>query len=232
PISSAFIPAAGSSSSRSLGLAASARASASLRCSPKDRLAASSFCLWPRAENSSSCAISSRTCVCPPSQRAKKPRRERSSGEFCATHRFCQTLSCPKSRMLWKVRAMPSCSLPCTGTSLSGCFLNTISPAVKGNSPAIRLTVVLLPEPLGPIRPTISPSFTVRSSPSTARTPPKWRDTAFSSSTVPPEQAVRPQVHRQDDERAEQEVAPIAEESQSFDEECLNEDHRRERAED
>src|SRR5205809_247314 len=49
---------------------------------------------------------------------------------------------------------------------------------------------------------------------------------------MPPEQAVRPQVHRQNDECAEQEVAPIAEESQSFDEECLNEDHRRERAED
>jgi hypothetical protein len=36
-------------------------------------------------------------------------------------------------------------------------------------------TAVLLPEPFGPIRPTISRSFTLRSSPSTARTPPKWR---------------------------------------------------------
>ena len=33
-------------------------------------------------------------------------------------------------------------------------------PAVGGNSPQIRLTMVLLPEPLGPIRPKISPCAT------------------------------------------------------------------------
>src|SRR3989442_1879554 len=88
------------------------------------------------------------------------------------------------------------------------------------------LTAVLLPEPLGPISPTISPCATLRSRPSTARTPPKWRATLFSSSTPPPKQPMRPQVHRQDDERAEEEVAPVAEIAQSLDQQYLDEDHR------
>src|SRR5437773_12481384 len=94
----------------------------------------------------------------------------------------------------------------------------------------MRLTAVLLPEPLGPIRPTISPSATVRSRPSSARTPPKWRATPFSSSTPPPEESLWPQVHRQDDERAEEEVAPVAEIAQSLDQQYLDEDHRRQGA--
>src|SRR2546426_4137073 len=88
------------------------------------------------------------------------------------------------------------------------------------------LTAVLLPEPLGPIRPTISPCATFRSRPSTARTPPKWRATPFSSSTPPPQEPLWPQVHRQDDERAEEEVAPVAEIAQSLDQQYLDEDHR------
>src|SRR5437773_1118108 len=94
----------------------------------------------------------------------------------------------------------------------------------------MRLTAVLLPEPLGPIRPTISPSATVRSRPSSARTPPKWRSTPFSSSTPPPEESLWPQVHRQDDERAEEEVAPVAEIAQPLDQKDLDEDHRRQGA--
>ena len=39
--------------------------------------------------------------------------------------------------------------------------------------PAIRLKVVLLPEPLGPIRPNISPGATAKETWLTARKPPK-----------------------------------------------------------
>src|SRR5882672_9952854 len=100
-------------------------------------------------------------------------------------------------------------------------------PAERPNSPDTRFTVVLLPEPFGPIRPTISPWRTLRSSPSTALTPPKCRDTPFSSSTpAPPEKAARAQVHDQHDERAEQQVAPVAQVAQARDEEALHEDHR------
>src|SRR5947209_1013216 len=41
-------------------------------------------------------------------------------------------------------------------------------------------TSVVLPAPLGPIRPQISPSATSSDTPSTARTPPKWRRTSNS----------------------------------------------------
>src|SRR5882672_7877528 len=89
------------------------------------------------------------------------------------------------------------------------------------------LTAVLLPEPLGPIRPTISPCATFRSRPSTARTPPKWRATLLSSSTPPPKEPLWSQVHRQHDQGAEEQVAPVAEAAQPFDQEHLDEDHRR-----
>src|SRR5688572_19428173 len=235
-ISSLFIPAAGSSSSRSRGRVASARASSSRRCSPNERLAASSSWRAARPENSSSWAISPRTPLCPPSQRATKPRSARSCGEFCATHRFCHTLSWPKRRMFWKVRAIPSCRRLWVGKPARFVPLKTISPDVSGNRPVTTFTAVLLPEPFGPIRPTISPSFTSRSSPSTALTPPKWRAARRSSSTAAPaiftKQSLGPEIHRQNDQRAEQQVAPVAEVAQALDQERLHEDHRGEGAED
>ena len=45
------------------------------------------------------------------------------------------------------------------------------------------------------------------------------------------EQAARAQVHREHDQRAEEEVAPVAEEAQALDQEALDEDHGGERAE-
>src|SRR3972149_6594022 len=119
-----------------------------------------------------------------------------------------------------------------------------MAPEVSGNRPVMRLTVVLLPEPFGPIRPTISPSPTVSSSPSTARAPPKWRATCVRSSTAPARQfalqpgqrariehPARPQVHRQHDQRPEQQIAPVAQVAQAFDQESLHENDGEDRAE-
>ena len=131
---------------------------------------------------------------------------------------------------------------------------NRTWPAVGANRPQIRLTIVLLPEPLGPMRPRISPSETARSTPSTARTPPKclvkclelkhWRvpccgSTAAHALDQAPEskcragieQAARPDIHGEHDQSAEQQVAPIAHEAQAFDQEGLDEDDGDERAE-
>src|SRR5688572_19508924 len=100
-------------------------------------------------------------------------------------------------------------------------------PAVTGNTPQMRFTVVLLPEPLGPMRPTISPSRTAKSSPSTARTPPKYFESPLSSSisrTARPrrheaaqhahhalvDHPARPPIHHQQDEQAEGEIADVA----------------------
>src|SRR5215475_4579054 len=141
--------------------------------------------------------------------------------------------------MFWNVRAIPRPTRLCTGVRARSSPRNRIVPEVSGKRPLTRLTVVLLPDPLGPISPTISPSATVRSSPSTARTPPKWREACASSSMASRaeeasharedrrvDQAVRPEVHGEDDQRAEEQVAPIAEEAQPFDQESLHEDYR------
>ena len=47
----------------------------------------------------------------------------------------------------------------CDGASVMSLILeDDVRPMSTGTTPQIRLTVVLLPEPLGPIRPKISPS--------------------------------------------------------------------------
>src|SRR5262245_47622742 len=146
--------------------------------------------------------------------------------------------------MFWNVRAIPSPTRLCTGVRARSSPRNRIVPEVSGKRPLTRLTVVLLPDPLGPISPTISPSATVRSSPSTARTPPKWREARVSSSMASRaeeasharkdrgvDQAVRPEIHGEDDQRTEEQIAPVAEKAQPLDQESLHEDHRREGAE-
>src|SRR5215470_18187225 len=56
-----------------------------------------------------------------------------------------------------------------------------IRPPLGMVSPARQLKNVDLPAPLGPIRPIISPSFTVRSAPATARNSPKLFDTSLAA---------------------------------------------------
>src|SRR5687767_7075309 len=127
---------------------------------------------------------------------------------------------------------MPRCRRRWVGSFSRLSPSKRISPVVAGKRPAMTFTVVLLPEPFGPISPTISSLRTVRSRPSTALTPPKWRERARSSSTVSTEEPVGPQVHGRDDQRAEEQVAPVAEETQAFHQHRLHEDHRGEGTED
>src|SRR5690348_10163167 len=63
---------------------------------------------------------------------------------------------------------------------------NRTCPAVGARNPVTRLNRVVLPAPFGPISPTISPSRTSNDTPSTARSPPKVRDSPETSSTAPP----------------------------------------------
>src|SRR3979409_1365648 len=51
--------------------------------------------------------------------------------------------------------------------------------------PVTTLNSVVLPEPFGPIRPTISPSFTAKSTPARATRPPKRQVTPLQASTAP-----------------------------------------------
>src|SRR5229473_2576157 len=132
---------------------------------------------------------------------------------------------------------------------------NRTWPAVTGNRPQTRLTTVDLPEPFGPMRPNTSPCGTLRSRPSTARTPPKCLLSPLSSSiarlpVANPhafdsgdrrriDESTRPDIHSEQNEAPEQQVAPVAKEAQPLDQKALDEDdgdqspeHARETAED
>ena len=60
---------------------------------------------------------------------------------------------------------------------------NRTDPALGRSAPAIRLNVVLLPEPFGPIRPRISPSATSKDTFLTARKPSNDLVSPLTSST-------------------------------------------------
>src|SRR5919106_3352299 len=61
-----------------------------------------------------------------------------------------------------------------------------IAPAFSDRKPETQLSNVVLPEPLGPITPLISPAPTVRSTPSRARLAPNHRFSPEASSTGSP----------------------------------------------
>ena len=89
----------------------------------------------------------------------------------------------PNSRMFWNVRAMPA------RTTFSG-FGGRIDPSsvtfpsVGMYMPVRQLKKVVFPAPLGPMRPTISPSCTFMLTSSTAVRPPKRIVTPLASRTI------------------------------------------------
>src|SRR6266508_6243008 len=70
----------------------------------------------------------------------------------------------------------------------------SISPEVGRRNPVIRLNTVVLPAPLGPMSPRISPASTVKEKRSTARSPPKSRVRSLTvrSAMAPRSPAPRP----------------------------------------
>jgi hypothetical protein len=60
------------------------------------------------------------------------------------------------------------------GSLLTFWLRQTMSPELGGTAPEIKFTVVDLPDPLGPINPTISLEFTSKLKFLTACTPPKF----------------------------------------------------------
>ena len=79
-------------------------------------------------------------------------------------------------RGIWNVRAMPRRQIWCADMPPISASAKRIEPLVGRIAPAIRLKVVLLPDPLGPMRPRISPSRTSKETWLTARKPPKRFD--------------------------------------------------------
>ena len=79
-----------------------------------------------------------------------------------------------KSRSAWKVRAMPSLARAAGGSlSIATPARRSLEEAPTGCSPLITLSSVDFPEPFGPITPVNPPGMTSRSTPSSARSPPK-----------------------------------------------------------
>src|SRR5258708_2465606 len=68
---------------------------------------------------------------------------------------------------------MPACATRSAARPAISSPRKRTEPESARTAPAIRLNVVLLPEPFGPIRPRISPSASWKDTPSTAVTPPK-----------------------------------------------------------
>ena len=80
-----------------------------------------------------------------------------------------------RSFTCWKVRAMPARAIWRWARRLMSCPRKLILPWFSGSAPVIRLNIVVLPAPLGPIRPRISPALTSKLTLSTATRPPKRR---------------------------------------------------------
>ena len=86
---------------------------------------------------------------------------------------FSSTVISRNSRVIWKVRPRPRCARSHDGSPSIRSPSSQISPESARIVSSIRLKIVVLPEPLGPIRPVIEPSGTANEAPSTALTPPK-----------------------------------------------------------
>src|SRR6476646_9242538 len=78
---------------------------------------------------------------------------------------------------------MPRLMIRCGGRPASSWPSNVIEPAVGGNVPESMLKIVLLPDPFGPIRPTISPRSTLNDTLLTAVNPPKRFESPLTVST-------------------------------------------------
>ncbi len=102
----------------------------------------------------------------------------------CAAMAAFSTTLIPASRCAcWKVRAMPRAAMRLDPSRSMRCPAKTILPPFTGSTPEMRLKVVVLPAPLGPMRPRISPAASEKVSSFTATRPPNLRLTARTSSS-------------------------------------------------
>src|SRR5262245_4438420 len=98
--------------------------------------------------------------------------------------------------MFWNVRAIPAATRAWVGLPVMSAPSNRTRPDVGAVRPAITFTMVLFPEPLGPIRPRISPLASWKDTPSTALTPPKCLARLSTSSTERAPPSLDQALHR------------------------------------
>ena len=160
------------------------------RCWPSARVPASS-CSWsPRPTRSSWRAASASSCALLGAVEPQHRAPARPCGRAGARRaRRSPAPSCRGSACTcWKVRAMPEPRDLARRQRRRSCCAAEPRPrrASSGSTPVIRLKVVDLPAPLGPIRPTISPARTWKLTSLTATRPPNSLRTACTSSSSSP----------------------------------------------
>ena len=186
-VSRCAMPDDGSSSSSTDGPCASVQARSTMRRVPVESsptnlsaYACKRISSMSRSTSSSTAARTPAppaTAGTPPAGRAPRPcarRRWRS----CRARSSTGTAGRPGTSGRARARARP-----CGETSVTSVPSSTTRPLVGVTKPEMMSSTVVLPAPLGPMRPTISPCRTRRSTPFTARTPPN--DTLTSCSSRP-----------------------------------------------
>src|SRR5882724_7438869 len=163
-------PAITSSSNRSFGSVARARAtSRRLRSGSVSEPASCSRLSWSSSRRSTSCA---RCIAC--------------LGSLCRssapTMTLSSTVSAGNGRTIWNVRPMPRRQTSSGVRPSMRWPWNAIVPVFGANTPAIRLNIVVLPAPFGPITAKIAPSGTAKLTSATARSPLKFLETPATSS--------------------------------------------------
>src|SRR6266705_2675013 len=99
----------------------------------------------------------------------------------CPASTLSRAESWGKTRTSWNVRPTPRAQTPSGLTPTRLWPRSRMSPASGASAPAMQWKSVVLPEPFGPISPTISPASTVMSTPASAVSPPKCLATPLTS---------------------------------------------------
>ena len=167
-VSDSLRPDDGSSSSTTRGFVANARAISTSRCVPVDR----------RSTRSSATDVSPMRSI---SSSASTPglnfSRDQPLRISAATRTLSRTLSVPNVSSRWNVRPIPSRARWCGFVVVMSLPSSTTVPPVGGCSPVITLKSVVLPAPLGPMRPVTSFSGTSMVTAARAWRPPKRTET-------------------------------------------------------
>ena len=101
-------------------------------------------------------------------RRAAAPRAGETPPPRAATSTFSRTVRPRNSRPCWKVRASPARPRRCGGQRVISVAPSSIRPDDGRSKPVRRLTSVVFPAPLGPIRPSTSSGASSRSTSSSA----------------------------------------------------------------
>src|SRR3954447_19440108 len=174
-----FTPAIGSSSMTTLGSLMSARAiSSSLRWPPESVPAKSSF--FRSSLNRVSRSIAFSVLARSWARQVPGTRARKKLSPFCPcapSSMFCSTVSRDSALVSWKVRTTPSRATWSGASFPSERSSKDQVPVLGWSKPVSRLNSVVLPAPLGPIRPVMPPRWISRWSTDTAVSPPNERVT-------------------------------------------------------